>query len=177
MDKKSEPEEVTKKESLMAFIGVMLVLSLVAVGAGWFLTQQLQRSDTSTPQTDVAYKNEKEENTAKSEEEASEEGESEEKPKPEAIILDPIIVALQKNENVFMRIELAIIPKEDAEISNQEMRLRIGSDVAAIMQTMTLQQISGPTGHLHFREDLLDRVRLVTSGQVKDVLIMSMVAE
>lgn len=170
-----EQDEAPKKESPLPFIMVMVVLSLVAVGSGWYLTSLLQppkmekAAKTQTANEEPVAEDDAEEEVAEDEEDSE--------PDPAAILLDPIIVALQRSENTFIRIELALIPNRGAEIGDQESRLRIGSDVAAFVQTLQLHQILGPTGYLHLRDDLLDRARLVTDGQVKDVLIVSMVAE
>ena len=174
-DSEQEQDEAPKKASPLPFIMVMVVLSLVAVGSGWFVAGLLQPPEMDKAATSEPASDEPASEDEPEEEVAEEEGEGE--PDPAAILLDPIIVALQRSENTFIRIELAIIPQRGAEISDQESRLRIGSDVAAFVQTLQLHQILGPTGYLHLREDLLDRARLVTDGQVKDVLIVSMVAE
>lgn len=175
---KAPAEGASKKESPMGFVISLVLLSLAAVGLGWFVAQQLgstvMMADTSTETPKIATSEKKEGESDKE----NEEGEgSEVMAKPDAILLDPIIIALQKSKNAFMRIELAIIPENDSDIDNQETRLRIGSDIAAFAQTLTLEQISGPSGYMHFREDILDRVRLITNGKAKDVLIMSLVAE
>ena len=173
-DKSGEVPE--KKESPIAFVGALIALALVAVGAGWFMVEQLQpRPSTPVVTTVVAPKDsdKKKEGTEETSDESGEEAIVE----TDVIILDPIIVALQKNDNTFLRIELAVIPEEGADVFGREVILRIGSDIAAFTKTLTLQQISGPTGFLHFREDILDRARLVTKGQVKDLLVIAMVAE
>ena len=165
------------KSSNLGYFGVLFALALIAIGAGWFGADlfQLSKMDASdkAQAPEIKVKNKEKKETAEAKGDGDEPGMA----KPETIILDPIIVALQKSDNAFMRIELALVPAEGAEISSKEELLRIGSDIAAFTQSLTLQQISGPTGNLHFREDILDRVRLVTNGKVKDLLILSMVAE
>lgn len=154
------------KESLLGLVIALVVLSIIAVAVGWLVAEQLNTQVTAT--------------TVQQTQESKKESEPDEQPvlpKQDAILLDPIIIALHRSENTFMRIELALIPEIGSDIDNQETRLRIGSEIAAFVQTLTLSQISGPTGYIHFREDILDRARLTTNGKIKDVLIMSLVAE
>ena len=173
-----QPTGAPPKSSSLGYFGVLFALALVAVSAGWFAADQLQMPQKAASfSKDVLAKKSQSDVGNSDKASASDCDAAAGNPKSATIILDPIIVALQKSDNAFMRIELAIIPNEDADISSKEELLRIGSDIAAFTQTLTLQQISGPTGHLHFREDILDRVRLVTNGKVKDLLILSMVAE
>lgn len=176
---KNPEEKPPKKESPMGFIVSLAVLSLVAVGAGWFVTGQLNPSVMMANETTENQKVEEDENKEddKLNKESGEDEGHEVMAKSDVLLLDPIIIALHKSENTFMRIELAVIPESDSDIDTQEIRLRIGSDIAAFAQTLTLEQISGPSGYIHFREDILDRVRLITNGKTKDVLIMSLVAE
>lgn len=168
-----------KKDSPVAFIGALVLLALVAVGAGWFTAGMLQPSEKAVTQEPVVAvkKNAKDDEEARKKEQEEAEKEEAAADKSDVIVMEPIIVALHKSDDTFMRIELAIIPRKGADISGAEDLMRIGSDIAAFTKTLTLQQISGPMGHLHFREDILDRARLVTNGQVKDLLVLSMVAE
>jgi flagellar FliL protein len=159
-------KNTVRKESILGLAIALLVLSIIALGVGWLVAEQL---NTQATVATVQQVQESEEKTGS--------GEQPSLPKQNAILLDPIIIALHRSENTFMRLELALIPEVGSDIDNQETRLRIASEIAAFVQTLTLLQISGPTGYMHFREDILDRARLTTNGKIKDVLIMSLVAE
>ena len=170
---KEVPEEKAAKESPMGLVIALVVVSVMAVGAGWFLGGMLGKSGSAdqmaaAPKTkaDSKKKEKKTENPEQVQQTSN----------GPLLVLEPIIVTLRKSDNTFLRLELAIVGNEDAEFG-EETRLQIGSEVAAYAQTLTLQQISGPSGYLHFREDILDRAKLSTDGQVKDVYILSMVAE
>lgn len=160
-----------KKESPLGLIIGLVVITVIALGAGWFLGGQLGGS--SAPPEKPEAKAEESEKTEK-----KEEGEEEEQVAAGPIIkLEPIIVALPDDNNTFLRVELVLIAKPETDINNAETKLKLTNDISAFIRTLTLNQISGPSGYLHFREDLLDRARLTTEGAVKELLIMSLVAE
>ena len=185
--------EAAPKESAMGFYMAVLIATGIAVGAGWVLGGQLsvqpdvqkaKTADTSingdgydAPKTDekmsdYGYGD-------KSGEEAKDGKEKDGKGGYAGSIvnLDPILVALRNSNNAFLRLDLVVVMNEGKYLKDKESKLRLQSELSAFSKTMTLKQISGPSGYLHFREDLLDRARLATKGDIKDLLIMSMVAE
>jgi len=99
------------------------------------------------------------------------------KSEKDVIELDTILVALRDSNKVWVRMRLAIVATDDADLGIDEVKFRMASDITAFVKTLTLKQISGPSGFVHLKEDLLDRARLSTDGQVEDLLIMSLVAE
>ncbi len=169
-----KPEGQQKKESPVGFLVVLALITLVAVGAGWFLGGLLVHPPSGSE--NAAKPAENLNDTVKSDQPLESETKNQYSESGPLLVLDPIIVTLRKSNNVFLRLELAVVGGNDASF-NEATKLKIGSEVAAFAQTLTLQQISGPSGYLHFREDILDRARLSTEGQVKDVYIISMVAE
>ena len=159
-----------KKSSIVPLIISLVVVTGAAAGAGWFLSGMLsEKKMTETAEVMPAKKSEKEEKKeSKDNKDAALSG--------SVVKLDPLIVKLDRN-NTFLRLELAIIAKEDEYLHGEETKARIGAEIATFARTLTLQQISGPSGYLHLREDLLDRAQLATEGKIKELLIMSMVAE
>lgn len=169
-------EEQAKPDSLKLFIVAMILVSFVAVGGGWFVGSQMS-SDNGHSEKDAAN-----EQFAKKSKEDKEHAEGEEtnafsKSEKKVIELDTILVALHDSDKVWVRMELAVIATEEADIDIPEVKVRMASDITALVKTLTLAQISGPSGFVHLKEDLLDRARLTTDGQVEDLLIMSIVAE
>ena len=159
-----------KKSSIVPTIIALVIVTGAAAGAGWFLSGMLSESKmTETAEVMPAKEAKKEE---------GKESKDKKDPVPSGgvVKLDPLIVKLDRN-NTFLRLELALIAKEDVNLHGEETKARIGAEIATFARTLTLQQISGPSGYLHLREDLLDRAQLATEGQIKDLLIMSMVAE
>lgn len=168
-------DEPKKKESIMPFIAAIGVVSLVAVGAGWFVSGLLAPTNTAQAPTETAKANDK---AAKGDKpESDEEGESAVTTPAQVMRLEPVLVSLSDNTNTYLRMELALVFGEEGGDQSEEAKLRIGSEIAAFARTLTLRKISGPSGYLHLRDDLLDRARLATSGAVKELLILSLVSE
>ena len=170
-----------KKESVVGFLIAVFLVSVIAVGAGWFVGGQLQSSgsDMMKGAESKTKINEKTKQTKKEkpEDEKKEENKNDnEKPKS-FVILKPLLVELAKSNNSWVRLELALLVDEEAGLENEEKQLMVSNDLTTFIRTISLAQLSGPSGYLHFREDLIDRARLATEGMVRDVIIVSMVAE
>ena len=169
-----------KKDSLIGFIAGMLVLTVVAIGAGWFLgdfmvEKKPPKKVESAAFIEVGGKKDKEKDAKKHKKE-------DDHKEPDAhgsniMRMEPILVALRKSNNAFMRLELALVFGGDPSEFDEEHVLRLHSDLAAFARTVSLRTISGPSGYIHFREDIVDRARLASDGKINDVLILSMVAE
>ncbi len=176
----SAQEASGKKESMIGFIAGMLVLTIVAIGAGWFLGDFIiDKKPDSKAQSAAFIKVGGEKDKSK---DAKKGAKSEKKNKGKGhksniLRMEPILVALRKSNNAFMRLELALVFHTDPSKFDEEQVLRLHSDLAAFARTISLRSISGPSGYIHFREDILDRARLASEGMIDDVLILSMVAE
>lgn len=169
-----------KKDSMVGFIIGIVVLTVVAVGAGWFLggffvEKKPEKIKESAAFIEVGSKKEKDK---KGKDDEKTEKSEEEKTKSTSILrMEPILVALRKSNNAFMRLELALVFYGDPSDFDEEHILRLHSDLSAFARTVSLRSISGPSGYIHFREDIVDRARLASEGKINDVLILSMVAE
>lgn len=172
-------DEPQKKESIVPLLAALGIVSVLAVGAGWFLGGQLAAGNQTAAMQDAAEKEPEKKAEKKEDKEKTDNVAAEYKKggDPKIVRLDPIIVSLAGNSGTFLRMELAIILKDGADAQSDEDRLRIGSELAAFTQTMSIDQISGPSGFMHLREDLLDRARLSTAGAAQDVLVLSWVSE
>ncbi len=171
-DEEEKSADQKKPDSVFGFLIALVVVSVVAVGAGWFVVEQLAATQISDDmkETHSVKDGSQGEETEHEEEEGKHVGTS-------VIVLDPLIVDLQNSQRSWIRLELAIVAYAEAELDDEENKLRLANDIAAFVRTLSIQQISGPSGNLHLREDLLDRARLSTDGFVEEVLITSMVVE
>ena len=173
-----EVEEETKKGSSLGFIVAFVLATVMSLGSGWFIGGTLigtggdKKVEMKKPVEEEAEKDQAKNSDA----DGSDEGE-EEKSLRNIIMLEPVLVLLRESKNTFIRLELAIVLNEDEPAFDTESLTRLKSDISDYSRTLSLQQIQGPSGYLHFRDDLLDRVRLTTDGKVRDVLVLSMVAE
>ena len=176
----------SKKESPIGFVISLVVMTLVAGGAGWVLGEFLKPEEKpeKTAAKAVYQKGDLGGHGKEADGHGSKDGHGKDDahnaaPVPGGTIvkLEPILVVLRNSENAFMRLELAVVLGEDAEFHAEKDLPKLINDISAFSRTMSLRQISGPSGYLHFREDIIDRARLSSKGAIKDVLILSMVAE
>ena len=165
-----------KKSSPVGFIVGVLVVTMIAAGAGWFLGGQFSPKPKKMEAAELEQPK-----VEKEPKEGGEEG-KEDKDGKKVVIgpvvkLDPIIVVLRNSKNAFLRLELAIVTENAGELGDEETKLQLVEAISSFARTLSIRHISGPSGYLHFREDILDVARLTTKGVVKNVLILSMVAE
>ncbi len=157
-------------QSMMTFIIALALVSVLAVGAGWFVGAKL------LPPRNADLKIEEKTGTETKAGDTKEEAEN--VPAGKTIVaLGPIIVGLSGSQNTWLRIEMAVVADGDADLKDPVVKGRIASDIAAFLRNITLSQISGPSGFLHLKDDLLDRARLSTDGKVDDVMISTLVVE
>jgi flagellar protein FliL len=53
----------------------------------------------------------------------------------------------------------------------------ITEDILALMRTLTLSHVAGPSGFLHLKGDIVERASQRSEGRVSDVLISTLVFE
>lgn len=169
---KDDTKDAAKKQSGAGFLIAMVLGTCVALGSGWFLGLQFvspgkpanpDAEDVASASTDGKPSSQDETTAEKSVSNVS--------------VLEPIIVILRNSDNTFLRLELAVVLGPGSAFLTTEEKLMLKSEISAYSRTLSLRQISGPSGYLHFREDLLDRVRLATKSDIEDVLVLAMVAE
>ena len=168
MAKKTTQQNQEKKpESIKGILAVILMVSVFAVGAGGFIGMQLasgiEAQETPTHAIMAEDKDEGEEHST-------------------SVIgttfeLEPVLAALAGDDSPWMRLELVLITDGDDMLEGPEMKARIRNGIVSMIRNLTLAQISGASGLIHLKEDLLDTARLVTQGHVLDLMIMSIVAE
>lgn len=91
-------------------------------------------------------------------------------------MLAPIITNLGAPRNAWIRLEAAIVV--DAATKDDDMlAAHIGEDIVTFLRTVSLTQIEGANGFQHLREDLTERVRMRSSGTVRELIIQSLVVE
>ena len=172
-DKSEKPEKPQKPKAGELLISLFL-LSALAIGVGWFVAGMHNRSPSvgASDQANANAAQHAEDVKPHSEEDVSTTHSGKKFAK-----LDPIIVDLSGDTKTWLRLELAVIADATIEVSDPEIKAQITGDIAAYIRTATLAQISGPTGYMHFREDILDRARLSTQGKIEKIYVQVMVVE
>jgi len=103
--------------------------------------------------------------------------EEEEKLPAELKSLAPIITNLAYPTDTWIRLEASILLDSSGEETVDLVGERVSQQILTFLHTVTLSQIEGPSGILHFRQDLNDLVRTVSQHRVREVFVHSMVVE
>ena len=155
-----------KKSAVLGFIVTLLLVSVLAVGAGWFVAGQIK------PKPEVA-EDEQPKTLVKKEKKKKEK-----EKKPENFVkLEPILTKLAKSNGKWIRLELGVLADAEAKLNDLEKKLELIDHMSAFLRTISLSEISGPAGYMHLREDLIDRAKLATDGMATDVFVLSLVTE
>ncbi|WP_230533112.1 flagellar basal body-associated FliL family protein [Microvirga roseola] len=159
------PATETKKSGLLGVILTFLVLSLLAVavggGSGILMVSSIEKSILEKHQ-------------AKAEEKVST------SPYSGDIAvrrLAPVVTNLANSENEWIRLEFSIVYKNVPGMNPDVAAAEIRQDVLAYLRTLSIAQIQGPSGLLHLREDLNERVKLRSNGEVKEITIETLVVQ
>jgi flagellar FliL protein len=157
----------------MSVIIPVLLLTLIASGGGFAVATMLGANLAPVPQVEVAAADG--DHVAKPAEGEARDAHGENT----GIIrqLAPIVTNLASPKDVWMRIEISIVIKPEAKAEQDLIAVKSSDQILALLRTIDLAQIEGPSGFLHFREDINDLVRESSEHKVAQVLINSMVVE
>jgi flagellar protein FliL len=160
---KAEAKEGAKKTGGGVPIVAILVITLLAAGAGGFFGMQvpsLTKAGAEKPKTDAP-------------------AESEKKTPPNALVqaLPPITTNLAQPSTTWIRIESSIVIGADLGPDANVLAAKMSEDIVGYLRTLSIEQIEGPTGFQHLREDLNDRVRLRSEGKVLELIVQSLILE
>jgi flagellar FliL protein len=91
--------------------------------------------------------------------------------------LAPITTNLASPADTWIRLESSALIKEDLGDETGPLLAKMSEDIVAYLRTLPLEQIEGPSGFQHLREDLNDRVRVRSNGKVSELVIQALVIE
>lgn len=145
------------------FLLVVVVLTLAASGVGFLLGQQLLmrggESQTAEESKPAGYLGERLKMESS-------------KLRP----LSPIVTNLAGSDSTWIRIEASLVfdvVPEDADA----LVARITEDIVAFLRTIPIERIQGASGFQHLSEDLNDRVRARSDGNVRELIIQGLIVE
>lgn len=151
-----------KKTSVVGLIAELAILTCFAVGAGGlFGMQVLGGLDHGGAKPEAA--------APKAAKPKHAEG-SNLKPLP------TIVTNLASPKGTWIRIEASIVVGPEASNSNA-LAASISEDMIAYLRTVSLEQLEGPSGFLHLREDINDRARIRSSGKIDEIVLHAVVLE
>lgn len=162
----AEPEQTSakRKGSLVQSIAALAVLTLVAAGSGTLLGFHLVGS------VENAIKNKPEEGAPPLPEPHHAAGTS--------LLKVPAVVAnLASPQDVWVRVEASIIVLDEEMANPDVLAGEIAEDILAFLRTVSLEQIEGPSGLMHLKEDLNDRVAIRSNDQVRELVIETLVVQ
>ncbi len=165
-----EAEDTPKKgPSLVIQIALFVVLTLVALGSGWFAGQFLGGGDTPKQPTvkekDAAREAQSYDAQPGSEMEAE---------KLNIFRLETVTTNLAAPSDTWVRIELALV---FAGPPDPQMAEVIHQDILAYLRTVKLHQIEGASGFRHLKSDIEERAKIRSNGAVTGVLIRTLLFE
>ena len=162
---KQKPENVKTdkpKSGLGGFIGVVLVLAGVAAAGGYSLVNHAMHvaTDKNKSDTETAKKSIAVEYTGTM----------------QTVALAPVITNMATPES-WVRMEASLVYDGADGKLPPNLPAEITEDILALMRTLTLGHVSGPSGFLHLKGDIVERANQRSEGRVSDVLIQSLVFE
>lgn len=90
--------------------------------------------------------------------------------------LKPIVTNLTEPADVWLRLDAAIV-FEDEMPNSEVISAEISEDLLAFLKTLKVGQLEGAIQLQHLREDLKDRVAIRSGGDVRDLIIESLVVQ
>lgn len=151
-------------KSIFPWVAAMLVLTVVALGAGALLGLRL-----ITLIKEAAHV------------ESQAGGPAAENPKYASGLavysLPPVVSNLASSATIWIRLEVAILYDKDKVQKPEVLGAKISEDILGFLKTLTLDDISGPSGLQHLREDLNERAAIRSEGKVNELFIQSLVIQ
>ncbi|WP_258160831.1 flagellar basal body-associated protein FliL [Rhizobium sp. TH2] len=83
------------------------------------------------------------------------------------IQLEPITTNLAFPTDRWVRLEVALLFKDKPDVKLAE---TIHQDIAVYLRTVSLQQIEGPRGFQYLKEDLEERIDMISEGKVSRLM-------
>jgi len=91
--------------------------------------------------------------------------------------LAPVVTNLAGSETDWIRLEASIVYKAGLEFNPDVTVAETRQDILAYLRTISLAQIQGPSGLLHVREDLNERVKLRSKGLIQELVLETLVVQ
>jgi len=155
-------EPPAKGSSPLSFIIAMVILTVLAAGAGgMFGAVMLPKPSTATEHKAEAPVQEHKRMTGGA----------------NLKTLAPIVTNLAGAKSTWIRLEASVVFEGDALAETDLIAGKIGEDVLAFLRTVSLADIEGPSGFQNLREDLNDRVRIRSGGKARELVIQALIVE
>ncbi|MEO9529145.1 flagellar basal body-associated FliL family protein [Roseibium sp.] len=92
-------------------------------------------------------------------------------------VLEPLVTNLASPSEAWIRIQASVLLDKDTEGDVSVMKKKVEDDFLSYLRTLTLSHLEGGVGLQHLREDLTERARTRTKGQIHEVILESVVIQ
>lgn len=156
----AEGKSESKPESKMMLLIALVLVTLVCAGAGFLGGTQVKRNLTASHDFKHVLS----------------EAKPDPKPAMSLLPLPQVVTNLGGNKSEWIRLETSVL-LETADPVSPDLAAQLADDITALVHTLSVKQVSGPSGFQNLREELVERLAVRTSGRVKDLTIQSLVIE
>ena len=167
----------SRSGSSLGLLVAVLLLTIAAAGAGLAVGTMVQLPEIASATTDSMAAAEPapgHDSAAVADETPSPQADHEEM---KVVPFPPILTSLAEPQGTWIRLDGSMLLTADSEEKPDILVERAGTQILTYLRTVKLSQIEGPSGLLHLRENLNDTVSVLSGGQIREVLIHSMVVE
>lgn len=91
--------------------------------------------------------------------------------------LDPLVTNLAAPKDAWIRIQASILLEQDADLESSILRKKVEDDFLSYMRTLKLSHLEGGVGLQHLKEDLTERAKTRTNGQIQEIMLESVVIQ
>jgi flagellar FliL protein len=149
------------RESVLLWLGTTALLTPLAALAGalvgWYLVEPTQKSAEGSPTT-LTHEPVFSPGTSLHE-------------------LAPITTNLSDPRETWVRLQAAIVLDATQGRKPELIAAEIAEDILGYLRTISLASIGGPSGLRHLREDLNERARIRSDGQVRELVIRALAVQ
>ena len=160
-----EPAEAQSGMSIMTLAIVLGIMTIVAGGAGaglgLMLTPGLNQSKAKAAEAEKAKEDEPPNYSS---------GQF-------IQTVPPIVTNLAQPSKTFVRLESSLLFKGAPDTNPEVIAEKLSGDYIALLRTISLSRLEGPSAIHHLREDLFEYAALRAGGKVEEVIIKSLVVE
>lgn len=93
------------------------------------------------------------------------------------IDLEPVIANLAAPQEMWIRLEMAVVFDNKKVSDVARLEAEITGDVLEFVRTVEANELRGASGLNHLRDDLNERIRFKTAGAVEELIIEAMVLQ
>lgn len=179
---KETTDEKKKGGSPLVMILAVVVVSGAAVGAGWYLGNEIRTTAAASANAQPASAKAKPDVTGQPAGSGPDGSDAQASgfsfwAGRGTLRLEPIVSNLGDSGSDWIRIEIGLVYRDGEKPAGDEESMAVTEDIIAMLRRKSIEDLSGPAAYLQFREDLNDTVRLATAGRVLNARILSMVVE